>query len=132
MPEEVLQKESWMKQHLFKEEIDKQLFPYMFKVFTDKIIFPKPIFELKRLAVHHKYHPQYLMIAYFGKTMIEIVLPIKKPKKKIVINMPPILEIQGARQHYEVEKIDLCDTENTKWDMTFTLQINNMSKDIKF
>ncbi|RDK89214.1 HNH endonuclease [Marinirhabdus gelatinilytica] len=132
MPEEVLKKESWMKQHLFREEVDKQLFPCMYQIFTDEIIFPTPIFELKRLSVHHKYHPQYLLIAYFGKTMVEIILPIKKPKKKIVINMPPILEIQSVRQRYEVEKIDLCATENAKWDMTFNFQLKNKGKEVDF
>jgi hypothetical protein len=132
MPEKVLKKENWMKNLLFKEEIDKQIFPCMFKIFTDDIIFPTPIFELKRLSVHHKYHPQYLLIAYFGKTIVEIILPIKKPKKKIVINMPPIIEIQSARQLYEVEKIDLCTTENAKWDMTFKIQTNSKGKDFDF
>ena len=129
--ENILHKESWMKQPLFTEEVDKQIFPCMYQIFTDKIIFPTPIFELKRLTVHHKYHPQYLLIAYFGKTMVEIILPIKKPKKKIVINMPPILEIQSPRKRYEVEKIDLCNSENKKWDMTFNLQIKN-HKEIDF
>ncbi|WP_157686652.1 HNH endonuclease [Nonlabens sp. Hel1_33_55] len=124
MPDKKLKKEQWMKHLLFSDNVTKQIFPCMYQIYTDQMIFPEPYFELKQLAVQHKYHPQYLLIAYFGKTMLEIVLPIKKPKNKIVVNMPPILEIQGVRKTYEVEKIDLSNNENKRWNMTFTLQMD--------
>lgn len=58
MPEEVLDKESWMKRYLVEDKLDAHIFPCIYKIYTYKIIFPKPSFELKRLVVHHKYHPQ--------------------------------------------------------------------------
>lgn len=39
--------------------------------------------------------------------------------------MPPILEILSERDVYDLEKIDLCDTENKKWDMSFSFNSVN-------
>jgi len=122
MPDEILNKEDWMKEYLFKEEVDKHIFPYIFQIFTNKIIFPSPVFELKTLTAPRKFHPKYLLIAYFGKTVIEFILPIKKIRNRIVLNMPPVLEIQSPRPVYSIEKIDLSSNNNTKMDMYFDFQ----------
>ncbi len=121
MPDNKLNKEAWMIKYLFADSVDNHLFPYIYQVFLDDKIMAESVFELRQLYVQHKYHPQYLLTAYFGKSIIHIVLPIKKPKKKIYINMPPVTEILSSRENYDVEKIDLSDTFNKRWDMTFNV-----------
>lgn len=132
MPDDKLKKENWMIKYLFNGTNDKHIFPYLYKVFLDDKMFTKATFELRQIHQQYKYHPQYLLTGYFGKVIIHIVLPIKKPKKKVYLQMPPILEIQKEKLDYEIEKIDLSDTENKKWDMSFKFSSNMKPTELKY
>ncbi len=123
MQEEVLEKEKWMIDYLFNENIDDKIFPILYLIYMDTKIIKEPYFELLRYKGGLSNHPKFILLACFGKSMIQIILPLSKIKKKIVIHLPRFMEIIGTRKIYNVEKIDLENNLNERRDWIFDVSI---------
>ena len=76
MPDNILTQEKWMVEYLFKDKPDYKIFPIIYMIFIDDGAFKEPFFELRRYQGNFKYHPEYILDAYFGKAIIQIILPI--------------------------------------------------------
>lgn len=129
MPNEILEKENWMINYLFQEDLDSKIFPIVYLIHLDDKEMLKPYFELYKHNNGNKYRPKYLLTAYFGKAIIHIILPIKKPKKKIYINLPSIHKILTPRNNYNIELLDLSKNINEKWNCTFNVDIKKRKKE---
>lgn len=124
MPDNILTHEKWMIEYLFKDKPDNKIFPIIYMIFMDDGVFKEPFFELRRYNGKFKYHPKYILDAYFGKAIIQIILPIDVPNENVFIQLPPITQIQSPRSEYQVEKVDLSSNNNEQRDWSFTLDFN--------
>ncbi|WP_421803951.1 HNH endonuclease [Flagellimonas sp.] len=126
MPDEILDAERWMVDYLFMKEVDHKIFPFIYLIFLENKIIQKPYFRLLRVRSPLPSHPKYMVLACFGKSLLQIVLPINDPKKEVVIHLPKFMPIVGPKETYEMEKIDLEDTMIEHRDWTFKLTVKKM------
>lgn len=125
MPDNILIHEKWMVEYLFRDKPDNKIFPIIYMMFFDDGTFKESFFELRRYHGNFKFHPKYVLNAYFGKAIIQIILPIEIPNENIFVHLPPITQIQSPRNEYQIEKVDLSNNKNERRDWTFTLNLNN-------
>lgn len=130
MPEEILLKEKWMTEQLTLKAPNKHDFPLLYNAFLDDKKFDEAYFELRQLSKPLKNYPSYIMTGYFGKVVLQFILPMGKPSKKLYVPVPPVVQLMTPRDEYHVEIIDLFNDDPNKFNVVFNFNKDGFPMDI--